>query len=436
MNGFVIAGTASGVGKTVATLVVIRALENAGKRVQPAKSGPDFIDPSHLRAVANRPARTLDVWLEGTEGIRRTYYRGEGDVCVVEGVMGLYDGEHSSTAAVAEALDLPVILVIDAMATSESVGAIALGFREYANRIDRDIDVVGVIAQRAGGGRHSDAIRRSLPDDIEYFGRIPDREELAIPSRHLGLALPGDESLDTAALDSAAGSLETEKLLDVGSTPPVPDSREPLEGTENRIAVASGDGFRFVYPSVLERLHDGATVCRFDPVAGEDLPRCDGVYIPGGYPERFGDELADCRALQTIRDEAADGLPVLGECGGLMVLAEQLRTADGETHSMAGILPATVEMQEHYQALDHVELAADRDTLTARSGESIRGHEFHYSRIATGRDADFAFSVKRGSGIDGTHDGLQEYSTLGTYAHVHAESGAFDRFLEAVDELG
>jgi cobyrinic acid a,c-diamide synthase len=215
MQGIVIAGTRSGVGKTVATLAVLRALENAGHDVQPAKAGPDFIDPSHHASVAGRPSRTLDTWLQGEDGLRRNYHRGEGDVCVVEGVMGLYDGDVSSTAAVAEALDLPVVLVVDAKAGMESIGATALGFREYAANADRDVDVVGVVTQRAHGGRHERGIREALPDGLTYFGRVPPREDLEIPDRHLGLHMGEESPLDAEALDAVAEHLLAERLLEV-----------------------------------------------------------------------------------------------------------------------------------------------------------------------------------------------------------------------------
>lgn len=204
MDGFVLGGTASGVGKTVATLAVVQALVDEGYAVQPAKAGPDFIDPSHHAEIAGRPSRTLDLWLEGIEGTRRNYHRGSGDVCVVEGVMGLYDGEKSSTAAVAEALDLPVVLVVDASAGMESVAATALGFRDYATAIERDIDIVGVIAQQAHGDRHERGIREALPEDISYFGRIPPSEELAIPDRHLGLHRGDERPIDGSTLATAA----------------------------------------------------------------------------------------------------------------------------------------------------------------------------------------------------------------------------------------
>ncbi|ADJ15962.1 cobyrinic acid a,c-diamide synthase [Halalkalicoccus jeotgali] len=431
MKGFVIAGTASGVGKTVATLTAIRALSAAGYTVQPAKGGPDFIDPSHHTAVAGRASRTLDPWLCGEAGMRRNYYRGEGDICIVEGMMGLYDGE-TSTARVAELLDLPVVLVCDASAGMESVAASALGFREYAAHAGVDIDVVGIIAGRAHGGRHERGIREALPDSLSYFGRIPPLDGLEIPERHLGLHMGGESPIDLSILDEAAAHLDADALAALARAPPRPDPAEPRPATGTRVAVARDGAFCFRYPATIERLQERAEVVPFSPIRGDALPECDGVYLPGGYPELHAAALADSPALETLAERASEGLAVLGVCGGLMALAESLTTVEGERYDMAGVLPADIEMCERYQALDHVELRAREDTLSARKDESLRGHEFHYSSAAVGSDARFAFDVERGAGIDGEHDGLSEYRTLGTYTHVHAESGAFDRFCEAL----
>jgi cobyrinic acid a,c-diamide synthase len=433
MDGLVLGGTRSGVGKTVATLAVIRALADDGAAVQPAKAGPDFIDPSHHERVAGRPSRTLDLWLEGRDGLRRNYGRGTGDVCVVEGVMGLYDGDASSTAAVAEALDLPAVLVVDASAGMESVAATAHGFREYAARAGRDIDVAGVLAQRAHGGRHEAGIRDALPEELTYFGRIPPDDRLEIPDRHLGLHLGDEAPLSDDALADAAAHLRVDRLRDVARSPPEPDASDPFASrsdTNATVALAHDAAFRFRYPATVERLRDRAEVVAFSPTAGEDLPDCDGVYLPGGYPELHADALADGPALSSLADRAADGLPVFGECGGLMALAESLTTTDGDRYAMAGVLPADVRMSDRYRALDHVELAATTDTLTASEGETLRGHEFHYSEADVAADARFAFDVRRGDGIDGGRDGLVEHRTLGTYTHVHPESGAFDAFLD------
>jgi cobyrinic acid a,c-diamide synthase len=437
VNGFVLAGTHSGVGKTVATLAVIRALQGTGHEVQPAKAGPDFIDPSHHEAVADRPSRTLDPWLQGPDGLRRNYARGDGDLCVIEGVMGLYDGERASTARVAECLDLPVVLVCDASGGMESLAATAVGFREYATHAGRDIDVVGILAQRAHGGRHARGIREALPDDLTYVGRVPPDDALAIPDRHLGLHMGSEAGIARAALDGAADAIEVDRLID-HATPArdperaaSPPADTATDAPATRVAVARDAAFCFTYPATIERLRERASVSTFSPLAGDPIPDGDAIYLPGGYPEVHADTLAASPTLDDLHSAATDGVPIYGECGGLMALADTLTTAAGETVDMAGVLPADVEMADRYQALDHVELSARGDQLTAPDGATRRGHEFHYSSAAVDGDASFAFDVAHGTGIDGDHDGLTAYRTLGTYCHLHPESGAFDTFLTA-----
>ncbi|MDZ7849638.1 MAG: cobyrinic acid a,c-diamide synthase [Halodesulfurarchaeum sp.] len=434
MKGFVLAGTASGVGKTVASLVVMTALQEVGQSVQPAKAGPDFIDPSHHREVAGRPSRTLDVWMQGPYGLRRNYARGSGDIAVVEGVMGLYDGDASSTAMVAETLDLSVVLVVDAKAGMESVAATALGFERYAEQAGRDIDVAGILAQRAHGGRHEQGIREALPGHFTYFGRVPPDPDLEVPDRHLGLHMGEEAPLPRDTLQDAATHVRTDRLLDVAREPvAAPADTEPPDSGAC-VAVARDSAFSFVYPATMERLRAGATVETFSPVAGDPVPDCDGIYLPGGYPERFAAELEARSSLDEIRSRAESGIPVFGECGGLMALSESLETTAGERYEMAGVLPADIEMADRYQALDHVELSADRRTVTADPGDRLRGHEFHYSTAALDTDAKLAFSMVRGDGLADGRDGLTEYDTVGTYAHVHPESGAFDTFLDRLGE--
>ncbi|WP_281193886.1 cobyrinate a,c-diamide synthase [Halorubrum sp. F4] len=483
MHGLVLGGTASGVGKTVAALAVSRALADAGYDPIPAKAGPDYIDPSHHAATLDRPSRTLDTWMQGVEGVRRNLHRaGEGTnreppaadpdedpdgVAVVEGMMGLYDGSATSTAATAAALDVPVVLVVDAGAGMQSVGATALGFREYAAHADLPadvresvddprVDVVGVVAQKAHTGRHADGIREALPDGIVWLGHVPPAEGLTVPDRHLGLEMGDETPVPEAAIAEAAETIDGEAVARVAEAVARPKPRNEggrpgsetggSDGDRPTVAVAADDAFRFVYPATWERLRELATVEPFAPVAGDDLPDCDAVYLPGGYPENHAAALSSSPALSTLADRAADGLPVLGECGGLMALSASLTTVDGETHRMAGILPGGVRMHDRYRALDHVELRATADGVTAAAGERHRGHEFHYSSHALGNgggghpettpdaDARFAFEVERGEGIDGDRDGLVAHRTVGTYAHRHSASGAFDRLVAAAAE--
>ncbi|WP_144902038.1 cobyrinate a,c-diamide synthase [Halobellus captivus] len=434
LPGVVLAGTASGVGKTVATLAVCRALERAGQTPVAAKAGPDFIDPSHHAAVLGRPSRTLDPWLSGETGIRRAYARGanDGDICVVEGMMGLYDGDVS-TAAVAEALDLPVVLVVDAAGGMESVAATALGFQQYADRAGYDIDVVGLLAARAHGGRHERGIRDAV-EGLRYVGRTPSLDGLDIPDRHLGLHFGDESPVEDEALDSAARQVDADAVVDLARRPRL-DTAPSLRADDEtgvRVALAADDAFRFVYPSTRERLAVRGSVEPFSPVAGDPVPDCDVVYLPGGYPERHAAALAESGTLDEIAERAADGLPVFGECGGLMALGESLTTADGDEHAMAGVLPVETRMTDGPVALDHIGVRAREDCLIAPEGETRRGHEFHYSSATAAPDARFALEMVRGAGIDGANDGLREYRTLATYAHVHVGSEAFDYLLETV----
>ncbi|MFB6359850.1 MAG: cobyrinic acid a,c-diamide synthase, partial [Halobacteriales archaeon] len=226
--------------------------------------------------------------------------------------------------------------------------------------------------------------------------------------------------------------VRTAALIETAREPPEPAREKEPNPSGKRVAVASDAAFAFRYPATAERLRRRAEVVTFAPTAGDALPDADGVYLPGGYPELHAEALSESPAIRSLREAAAAGTAILGECGGFMVLAEALTTADGETHEMAGVLPATVRMHDRYQALDHVELAARTDSPIAETGQQLRGHEFHNSSADLGRDARFAFDMERGEGMNGQRDGLQEYRTLGTYCHFHAESGAFDTFIDAL----
>jgi len=434
LPGVVLAGTGSDVGKTVATLAVCRALERAGRTPVAAKAGPDFVDPSHHAAVFDRPARTLDPWIAGEEGIRRAYARGadDGDVCVVEGMLGVYEGSVN-TAAVAEALDLPVVLVVDAETGMERVAATALGFKEYAERRGYDIDIVGLLAARAHGGRHEAGIRDAV-DGVRYVGRTPPLDGLRLPDRHLDPALGDDPPIAEDTLEAAARQIRPGVLLDLVRRPDL-DTRPSLRADDEtgvRVGLAADEAFRFVYPSTRERLAARAAVEPFSPVAGDPVPDCDVVYLPGGSPERHAAALSASGTLADLADLAADGRPVFGAGGGLMALGESITTVDGERHRMAGVLPVSTHVSDGVVASDHVGVRAREDCLLSPAGETRRGHEFHRSSATPAPDARYAFEVVRGAGIDGVNDGLREYRTLGTYTHFHAGSGAFDYLLESV----
>lgn len=437
MKGIIIAGTRSGVGKTVATLVVLRALENLGEEPQPAKIGPDFIDPTHHRALTGKPSRTIDLWLEGREGLVENYHRGEGSICVAEGVMGLYDGSQSSTAKVAEVLDIPIVLVVDGSAGMGSVAATALGFREYAEYRGLDIEIAGIISQKTRHGTHEQGIKEGLPDELVYFGSIPPVKDLEIPERHLGLFMGGQSTISEEELNRAGRGIDAELLVETAREPNEPErqiSPDPVNRKNVKVGMAYDPAFNFVYPRTREGL-ETVELVTFSPLEEEPVPDVDGIYLPGGYPELYPERLSKSRTIEGIAARAKDGVPVFGECGGMMVMSQALITRDGEVYEMAGILPAEVEMVEDLQGLGYVELEGEIDSPICSAGEGLRGHEFHYSRIKVQPGADYAFQVMKGEGMTGTHEGLVRHNSLGTYTHFHPESGAFDSFLSWIEQL-
>ena len=434
LPGVVLAGTTSDVGKTVATLAVCRALERAGRTPVAAKAGPDFIDPSHHAAVLGRPSRTLDPWVAGDDGIRRAYARSadDGDVCVVEGTLGVYEGSIN-TAAVAETLDLPIVLVVDAEIGMEGVAATALGFREYADRHGYDIEIVGLLAARAHGGRHERGIRDAV-DGLRYVGRTPPLDGVSIPEHHLDVSLGDDPPIGEDALNAAARQIDADALLELVRRPDL-DTRPSIRADDETgitVGLAADEAFRFVYPSTRWRLRQRAVVEPFSPVAGDPVPECDVVYLPGGYPECHAAALSSSGTLDELAAVATDGLPVFGAGGGLMALGESMTVATGESYGMAGVLPVSTHLCERPVASDHVGVRAREDCLLAPAGDTRRGHEFHLSSATPALDARYAFEMVRGAGVDGVNDGLYEYRTLGTYAHFHPGSGAFDYLLESV----
>lgn len=427
MKGLVIAGTGSGVGKTVTSLAAMTALQDRGLDVQPYKVGPDYIDPSHHEAVTGKPSRCLDPFMMTRDDLLRNFHRGTGDVAVIEGVMGLYDGGENSTAHVADLLDLPVVLVLDGSSTAESIAAVAHGFATYG-----DADVRGVIATKAGSEKHRRLLRDAL-DGYDYSAVLPRLPDAEIPDRHLGLHMSHEHPLPRDALDELAEHLDPDGILDAAREPaPPPETTAPEPPRHDAtVAVARDPAFNFYYPATLELLENAADVKYFSPL-DDPFPDADAAYLGGGYPELHAEQLSRSPALHRLADRAADGMPIYGECGGMMALAETLETADGETHDMAGALPLRVTMTETLQAVGYVE-ARLSDPPFPVDTDTIRGHEYHYSTLQT--DADAAYDVTRGTGVDG-RDGLHLNNVLGSYTHLHPATGApvFEGLLRAAED--
>jgi cobyrinic acid a,c-diamide synthase len=427
----VVAGTSSGAGKTTVACGLIGALRRRGLTVQGFKVGPDYIDPSHHALAAGRPGRNLDAFLSGPELIAPLVRHGGAgaDIAIVEGVMGMFDGasgrgELASTAHVAKLLDAPVLLVLDASAMARSAAAMAHGFRTF----DPDVRVAGVILNKVGSDTHEQLLREALADSgLPVLGALRRDERVATPERHLGLVPVAErEPKARAALDALAEAMAEHADLDAivrlaGTAPetagPIwrPDADGPRVPT-TRIAIARGPAFSFHYTENLELLTGaGAKLVDVDPLVDERLP--DGVsalVLAGGFPEVFGEQLAANATLrEDVRRFAAAGRPVLAECGGLLYLCEEL---DG--HAMCGVLPARGTMEARRLTLGYREAQAATATPWLAAGTTVRGHEFHYSKVET-RDprASAAWLLSGRAAL--RPEGIACSGVQGSYLHVH-----------------
>lgn len=436
-----VAGTHSGVGKTTVVLGLLAALKRRGHKVAPFKVGPDFIDPTHHTAICKRPSRNLDTFMMGEEGVRRSFARGvEGaDVAVIEGVMGLYDGldstEVASSAAVAKALKAPVLLVINVHGTSRSAAAVALGYKSY----DPDVDIAGLILNRVGSERHLGLLEKALlPLDAPILAALPRRGEISLPSRHLGLTMGFESRHDLDALaDFVEENSDLDRILELGCKVPPVEPMPDFDGDRIKIGVACDEAFCFYYVENFEELRRlGADLEFFSPMR-DPLPEVDGLYLGGGYPELYAEALERSPTRTKIKEAAEDGMPIYGECGGLMYLCESVVSKDGDSENrMAGVLPASTMMTGRLQALGYVEGDVVGENPVVDTGRVIRGHEFHYSKMDCARDARFAYRFRRGKGIVEDKDGLVEHQALGSYLHTHFSSFSMERFVESCRMYG
>ena len=420
----VVAGTHSGVGKTTVATGLMAAFRALGRRVAPAKIGPDFIDPGYHALACGRPPRNLDPWLCGPELIPALAGRAASgaDLLVVEGVMGLFDGAAdgtpSSTADVARMLDGPVLLVVDCSAQAGSVAALVHGFATF----DPKLKVAGVVLNRLASAGHEQMVRSalaSMPRPVPVVGALRHDDRLAWRDRHLGLVPVAERPREVgAALDVLAASIRAgcdlpaiAAIAQSAPAVPVPAPPMPARVGRARIAVAGGKAFTFAYPDNAESLAAaGAEIVPFDPLVDEQLPEgTDAIVVGGGFPEVMAEQLsANTRLLADVRSRIAAGLWVWAECGGLLWLC---RSLDG--HRMAGVLPADGVMTDRL-SLGYRTAECRVATPLGPAGTRLRGHEFHYSRI---EPAGEALEV-RGL-LGGGRGGFASSTLLASYVHVH-----------------
>ncbi len=432
----VLAGVSSGAGKTTMTTAFIAHLRTRGIQVQPFKVGPDYIDPSHLALAAARPCYNLDTWMLPPGRMLDVFCRAaaSAEIAVIEGMMGLYDGERStsgvgSTAQVAKLLQAPVVLVIDAGAMARSAAAVVLGFQQ----LDPEVRIAGVIANRVGGAGHARLLQEAIESEtgIPLLGYFRHSQGNLVPERHLGLIPAAERVVGTEQLtllgQQFGQTCDSEKLLALarGAPPIQQNSRDPFPPVETtgehvRIALAQDEAFNFYYPDTLDLLRlAGAELVPFSPVHDSVLPEhIAGIYIGGGFPEEYAHRLsANERMRAALARLLQKGMPCYAECGGLMYLCLSIRIASGEELPMVGAIARQSVMSSGPGGfvLGYREATALRDTLLTRRGEVVRGHEFHYSRLnapLAREEAAYEFTAR------GQVEGFAHDNFLASYLHL------------------
>lgn len=445
-QAFIIAGTGSGCGKTTLTLGILRALMARGLSVQPFKVGPDYLDTGWHSAVSGVTSRNLDAFMLPAATLNGLYnqHMRHADVAVIEGVMGLYDGygtdpDYCSSAAMAKQLGCPVILLVDGKAVSTSVAATVLGFCQF----DRNLTIAGVIVNRVNSENHYQLIRHAIEHycGIPVLGRLPVMDDVALPSRHLGL-IPVQEQREgvvskTQQPDSSPrwqrlaqqveAFIDLDRLLALthcaaqpaGTPPSLPPSTLANGLT---LALAEDEAFNFYYPDNLDLLEQaGVRIQRFSPLHDHRLPDCQMIYLGGGYPEIHASRLAANTAMHAALQQAhRQQIPLYAECGGLMYLGDGLTDESGQRHSMVGILAGESRMGKRLTRFGYCQAQARSDTLLAAQGEILRGHEFHYSDFTSPLTPVFDSSKWRdGVAIQRWHSGYQLQRTQASYLHIH-----------------
>lgn len=418
-RGLMIAAPASGSGKTTVTLGLLRALRRAGYAVRGAKSGPDYIDPRFHAAASGAECLNLDALAMSCARLRAL--AGEPGLLIVEGAMGLFDGAppdgRGSSADVARALGLPVVLVVDAARMAQSVAPLVAGFAQH----DPGVRVAAVILNRVGSDRHGAMLRAALdPLGLPVLGAVPRAAGLETPSRHLGLVQAqerGDleDFLDRAA-SAMADAVDLPALVALAEPLPAAGTAPRIAPPAQRIAVARDVAFGFAYPHWLSDWRaQGAEVLPFSPLADDPVPGGAGfVFLPGGYPELHAARLAAAlRFMKSLREVAALGVPVYGECGGYMVLGDGLIDADGTRHAMAGLLRLETSFSSRRLHLGYRRMQAEAGPMAG----DWWAHEFHYATIVT-EDGTPLFTARDAAGAALAPMGLRSGSVSGSFAHL------------------
>lgn len=438
-----IAALRGGSGKTLLSIGLIAAWKALGKNVTPFKKGPDYIDAGWLALAAGRPCHNLDTFLVETKHILQSFlsHSSQGDIAVVEGNRGLYDGidikGSTSTAELAKLLQAPVVLCIDCTKSTRTMAAAVLGCMQF----DPGVDIKGVILNRVAGPRHEQILRKSIEHycNIPVLGAVPKLGKQNFPERHMGL-IPtpehawAQESIDAAA-QMAANYLDLDALAEIARQAPrrFVSEQHPASPTNRdlcsdqhltpRIGIIKDSAFQFYYPENIEALaYAGAETVFISPLTSDNIPPVDALYIGGGFPETHAEQLsANVKFREQLKLLAEDGLPIYAECGGLMYLGEAL-VLDERSYPMAGVLPVVFGFSKKPQGHGYTIVVVKEKNPYFEVGAELRGHEFHYSRVLKWRGAakDLVFDMQRGTGFIDNKDGVCYKNVLATYTHLHA----------------
>ena len=448
----VIAGVRSGVGKTTIATGIMGALTKRGKRVQPFKAGPDYIDPSYHKLAAGIPSRNLDSWLLPHKIVSELFYKASqtADISIVEGVMGIFDGhsnldEFGSTAQLAKLLHAPVVLIADASKVARSVAAEILGYQLF----DPELNIAGVILNGIGSPRHLEFCKPQIEKStgIPVIGYMPRRQDLVQPERHLGLIPTTEGTVVQQWYDSLISqteeTIDLEAICDIASTAqlnPVepyiyPASPQPKTAI---IAVAKDEAFSFYYQDSLDLLESwGAEIVEFSPLRDSKVPeRCGGIYIGGGFPELFAQELSENKSmLRSMTEQINLGIPIYAECGGLMYLGHSLSDMTGQMHPMVQALPLSSSMKDQTLHLGYRELEALCDSPIMKKGQVIKGHEFHRSVLENNPELHNALYTVVDQ--DNRFEGFRNENVWASYFHDHLASdpSLAKRFVEVCSRL-
>lgn len=431
----VVSAVRGGLGKTTLSLGIIAAWRRQGKRVASFKKGPDFIDAGWLGAASGSVCYNLDLFLMEEKSILRSFCRHTVgmDAALIEGNRGLYDGVDESgtysTARLAKLLDSPVALIVDCTKSSATVAAVVLGSKLY----DPSVAIGGIILNNVSPGRHETVIRKAIEQSsgIQVMGAVPRLRHGEFPERHMGLT-PFHEHPDVDKAIAASAAV-AERYLDLDALWRIAGEAGPLESAPEAvigstvsdravIGVIRDKAFQFYYPDNLEALEqEGAVLREINALHDRELPPIDALYIGGGFPETQAAELAaNVSFTVSVKAAVEKGLPVYAECGGLIYLGRSLRLGD-TVYPMTSVLPADFVLEKKPQAHGYTQLETFGQNPFFEMKRSLRGHEFHYSRIVNSEElSGMAFAMQRGAGIDGTHDGLVYKNVLATYTHLHA----------------